>query len=157
MEPLYPNYNLGINPFLDDSPDYKMIDRKEIMKKMANTLNMFVAQKSPKMYTILGNYGVGKTYALLRLKEKIEHESFLKIEKFSFLYGSFLIFLSIFVFYLYFVVYYTPPMIHCSTGYFLEDFIKPVADIILFVILVFTFVSGVIAFSFFKKELLDCK
>ena len=68
---MYERYNLQINPFTDHTLNYPMVNRVETEKIMRRKLTMFVLSKNPAIIPIEGEYGVGKTFFLRALENKI--------------------------------------------------------------------------------------
>jgi len=68
---MYERYNLKINPFTDQSLDYPIVNRVETESIMRRRLALFVQSRNPGIIPLQGAYGVGKTFFLIALENKI--------------------------------------------------------------------------------------
>ena len=73
---MYEEYNLKTNPFTDTKQDYPMLNRVVLDKNLKKILSSYIGSKNPAIVPIVGEYGVGKTFYLMKICEKINNETF---------------------------------------------------------------------------------
>jgi len=67
----YEKYNLKTNPFTDQSLNYPIVDRAETRKRVTRHLASYIGSKNPAILPLTGEYGVGKTFFLRYMEERI--------------------------------------------------------------------------------------
>lgn len=77
----YEKYNLKINPFTDHSLAYRMIDRVATENTVKKCLAGCVDSKNPAIVPLIGQYGVGKTFLLRHIEDKILAGLFLEDDR----------------------------------------------------------------------------
>lgn len=73
----YERYYLKENPFIADHPDFPLVDRKPVMRKIGRYITRYVDAGAPGIVALLGDYGIGKTFTLLNIGKKLREETLL--------------------------------------------------------------------------------
>lgn len=76
----FERYKLKSNPFLQESADFELIDRAEVMDEAKMKLDGMIAARTPTISAVLGTYGIGKTFTLHNLVQRLEKGEYLAVE-----------------------------------------------------------------------------
>ncbi len=74
----YERYFLRENPFIADSPDFTIVDRLKVMSDVSGLVSDYFEAEAPGIIALLGDYGIGKTFTLLNIEERLRKGTFLK-------------------------------------------------------------------------------
>src|SRR5437773_2219705 len=72
----YERFGLRTNPFLEEAPDFDQIDRVDVEGKIKKDLQDALDARTPQILVILGEYGMGKTFTLQKMIERIKTGKF---------------------------------------------------------------------------------
>ncbi|AJW71063.1 hypothetical protein [Nitrosopumilus adriaticus] len=68
----YSKFNLTSNPFLEEKHTFPMVGRKKDWDKIKNVTEELLTADSCGIITIYGDYGMGKTFTLLKMQEEYQ-------------------------------------------------------------------------------------
>ncbi len=73
----YERFNLRSNPFLEEAPDFAHIDRADVERKLKSLFQDAVEADASQILVVLGEYGIGKTFTLQNIRDRIQKGEFL--------------------------------------------------------------------------------
>ncbi len=73
----YERFNLKSNPFLEEAPDFAHIDRADVEGKLKRYFQDAIEAQAPQILVVLGEYGIGKTFTLQNILQRIRKAEFL--------------------------------------------------------------------------------
>ncbi len=74
----YERFYLRENPFIEDSLDFPLINRRGVMRDTARHVSEYIDAQAPGILAILGDYGIGKTFTLISIQKRLAQGTFLE-------------------------------------------------------------------------------
>jgi len=75
---VFKEYALSYNPFITESHDFPMVGRQRLKNELQETLTSMLESGGSHLLVLPGGYGLGKTFFLLKTKEWLSDQKFIR-------------------------------------------------------------------------------